>query len=587
MSRLLFSIRLFAAALLSGAALASCDGAAHELPPSPPTVGTLPIGFAAVRGDAWPAPTSRVGELTTSNLRSMSVFASYTGTSDWVEGTHKPNFMYNQKVTRTGSNAPWTYTPMKYWPNTQGEKISFFAFAPALADVSGLSMASSATSTGYPKLKYVVPAAAANQTDLLAAMPLANQTQSTAPLSFQMKHVMTRIQVSAKCTEQIEIRNVQLNDAHSEAILNFTANGSHWSNLTNKGVDFKHTATTTVPANTTTPVAEFFMLPAKNESITVTFAFAGKEETKTATLPTIQWTQGKSIAYMLNIEVGSEITLSVKGWESNTGNNGNMGQEVPSGTQYPYVLNGVVHESATKYYYVGDYARTTYPGITNSEAYTWQECIDICKNYYSWGLYPAREWRLPNVDELLKIRGYKDINTTDYPAPLSAYWASTELNANTAWVIWNTPGQGNPESKTGKKRAVCIRDMGEITVYPTFRVKDGYHIAYIDASTTIRIDFEYNTVADHNSSGYRPYSSAVSRCTNLRKGGYSDWRLPEKAEIEKLIQHVDLLKGCVVWTQTPYPGSSTNVYVWHHTQGWASYAKSSGLDAIAPCVRSY
>lgn len=66
----------------------------------------------------------------------FGVFASYTGTEHYVNTTVWPNYMYNQKVNKTGSE--WFYTPAKYWPATDSyaggisdEKyVSFFAYAP-------------------------------------------------------------------------------------------------------------------------------------------------------------------------------------------------------------------------------------------------------------------------------------------------------------------------------------------------------------------------------------------------------------------------------------------------------------------------
>lgn len=66
----------------------------------------------------------------------FGVFASYTGTEHYVNTTVWPNYMYNQKVNKTGSE--WFYTPAKFWPATDSyaggisdEKyVSFFAYAP-------------------------------------------------------------------------------------------------------------------------------------------------------------------------------------------------------------------------------------------------------------------------------------------------------------------------------------------------------------------------------------------------------------------------------------------------------------------------
>ena len=42
------------------------------------------------------------------------VYAYYTGSSN-LSTSDKPNFMCNQKVERTNSASPWTYSPVKYW----------------------------------------------------------------------------------------------------------------------------------------------------------------------------------------------------------------------------------------------------------------------------------------------------------------------------------------------------------------------------------------------------------------------------------------------------------------------------------------
>ena len=204
---MLFSIRLFAAALLSGAALASCDGAAltDELPPSPPTVGTLPISFDATTTDAQPDATSRAGELTTSNLREMGVFASYTGTDNW-NLTHTPNFMYNQLVTRSNANSPWTYTPLKYWPNTPGEKIAFFAYSPYIADLANVSQN---TFSGYPEIYVIIPNNENDQSDVLVAVPIF-ATRSTGPLQFTFRHIPAKLEFQVKTTSDIVVTGLKL-----------------------------------------------------------------------------------------------------------------------------------------------------------------------------------------------------------------------------------------------------------------------------------------------------------------------------------------------------------------------------------------
>ena len=88
--------------------------------------------------------------------------------------------MFNQKVERAGNGSPWTYSPVKYWSNNTTDRLSFFAYAPYVDEMatggSNPSFQEKITAKGFPALTYTVPSAEANQVDLLASVPLMNQT---------------------------------------------------------------------------------------------------------------------------------------------------------------------------------------------------------------------------------------------------------------------------------------------------------------------------------------------------------------------------------------------------------------------------
>ena len=88
--------------------LAAC-GADDNTPDMPQ--GRHSSGLRCVRR---PGTVSRAAETTASSLSSMGVYAYYTGSSN-LSTSDKPNFMCNQKVERTNSASPWTYSPVKYW----------------------------------------------------------------------------------------------------------------------------------------------------------------------------------------------------------------------------------------------------------------------------------------------------------------------------------------------------------------------------------------------------------------------------------------------------------------------------------------
>ena len=73
--------------------------------------------------------------------KSIGVFAYYHEGTDsnadgiidtdgaW-SGSAVPNFMFNQQATYSASDDAFIYSPLKYWPNTQHDKVSFIAYYP-------------------------------------------------------------------------------------------------------------------------------------------------------------------------------------------------------------------------------------------------------------------------------------------------------------------------------------------------------------------------------------------------------------------------------------------------------------------------
>ena len=122
---------------------------------------------------------SRGSIITTESLKAdgngFGVFAYYHQ-DDYTAGeTFSPNFMNNEQVkwtpatattaegetegeTTTTQDGSWTYSPVKYWPNNEGDKLSFIAYAPYKEDF---------TFPTNGKLKYTVPTTVTEQEDLL------------------------------------------------------------------------------------------------------------------------------------------------------------------------------------------------------------------------------------------------------------------------------------------------------------------------------------------------------------------------------------------------------------------------------------
>lgn len=125
------------------------------------------------------AITTTILQTGTNTTDGFGVFAYYTNTTAWTDGqtAFNANFMYNQQVTTDGSTG-WTYSPAKYWPNdiataavdnqspdaatgsVTGGKVSFFAYAPYVANATGddgiVGMTSN-TAKEAPKITYKLP----------------------------------------------------------------------------------------------------------------------------------------------------------------------------------------------------------------------------------------------------------------------------------------------------------------------------------------------------------------------------------------------------------------------------------------------
>lgn len=301
-----------------GVLLAACSADNDAL--SIPQEGDCPIGFSTTVEETQ----TRSNDLTTDGLLSTGIFAYYTGGNNWTT-SNTPNFMYNQKVERTNSISPWTYSPVKYWPNNDADKLSFFAYAPYVNETApgGSNPSfSGKTDSGYPTLTYTVPTAEADQTDLLASVPLMNQTYVGATggsLKFTMKHALARVKFSVKAEIGIKVTALTVNNAPATAKLTFTDSGCSWGSYTGTKA---YTATLasggiSVAANATDAqtLATFFLLPDK-ASATFSVSYIQDGETTVATKTNITfpaaWVQGGGMNFQLNVKKdGLSVTATV------------------------------------------------------------------------------------------------------------------------------------------------------------------------------------------------------------------------------------------------------------------------------------
>lgn len=305
-----------------------------------PVMHDIPIGFTSSVVSEEEASTR--GDVIT-DVSDMYVFASYTGKSDWAT-TDMTNFMYMQKMTKA-SGSGWTYSPLKYWPNNDKDKISFFAYAPA--SITGI--VPSAVNVAGPKVTYTVPTKESEKQDILLGADM-NKKKSDATVVLQMKHVLSQIKFvvkngkggTTKVVKGLEVK------APSIGTASFTTDGKiSWTIDTTGNTktfvaesSFTNGNTVSVPDNIgekTGVIATFFLLPVENAgqftvSLTYTLQKSGEasvtELTATSYFPASpQWLPGSNITYTLSI-VDDRLEIGGVTVES-------FGEGTPAGNEIP------------------------------------------------------------------------------------------------------------------------------------------------------------------------------------------------------------------------------------------------------------
>ncbi len=159
-----------------------------------PEAGAKAIEFGVYTGKA---AQTRGTEVTTTTIENNGFGVTAVHHMDaYSDGI--PNFMYNQKVDKT--SGVWAYDPVKYWPTTQGSKLTFFAYAPY--NGAGITLADNDAS---PKtLTFELQADPKNTVDFVAAARY-NVASSASPatVSFELKHELTRLAFKAKADNDL------------------------------------------------------------------------------------------------------------------------------------------------------------------------------------------------------------------------------------------------------------------------------------------------------------------------------------------------------------------------------------------------
>lgn len=232
--------------LLCSLLLAACgsDDGTSPANTATGTSGTQPIMFSAGMGAGKQAATRAANEINSNSDLSakggFGVFGCYTGLHRYSDSNVHPDFMYNEHVTGNVDGTTWTYSPLKYWPNGEGETssgsvtgenphyVSFMAYAP-YSDNNGTNPDTNPAGycipsfslqgeIGNPWLTYrlIEQAHINKQVDLLYAKhsntyPILDLTKPTDPnskVTFQFEHALACVgdKVTINCSNDMQTK---------------------------------------------------------------------------------------------------------------------------------------------------------------------------------------------------------------------------------------------------------------------------------------------------------------------------------------------------------------------------------------------
>ncbi len=202
------------------------------------------------------------------------------------------------------------------------------------------------------------------------------------------------------------------------------------------------------------------------------------------------------------------------------------GQDAQYGTNrqsFTDLGNGIVRDNVTGL----EWQQATAPGD-----YTWNEAISYCEDLTLGG---HSDWRLPTIKELSTLVDSSipspgpAINTAYFPDTRASIYFSSTIYASDSfslWVVYFDRGRVFLSDKSVFDYVRAVR--GE--PFPANNFIDNGDGTVTDTSTGLMWQQE-------TALGIYTWREALAYCENLTLAGYSDWRLPNRNELQSLVDY--------------------------------------------------
>jgi|GEM_PF-699443 len=226
---------------------------------------------------------------------------------------------------------------------------------------------------------------------------------------------------------------------------------------------------------------------------------------------------------------------------------------------YTDLGNGIVRDNVTGL----EWQQATVP-----DTYMWQQALNYVASMNSGsGTYGFTDWRLPTIKELSTLVDSSipspgpTINTSFSPDTVaSVYWSSTTHAADTypgglAWYV--DFSNGGVEANFNKAYSFHVRAVRGVLAANNFI--DNNDGTVTDTSTGLM----WQKATASNTANYT-WEQALTYCENLTLGGYSDWRLPNRNELQTIVDYSRYMPAI---NTTFFPGTLYNYYPFYY---WSS-----------------